>query len=169
MTKEEPSQIVEMPARRPYQRRLFRHLGLWREGDWRLKAYGIHHDTARRADTVIDPDIALAARGQVGSHLQAAEREGNHHRTGFVIIHQALFSNWLQLNWWAYDDICCQALARATLERPNTFEPYDGPAMACVWELVVIDFERRAWIEHGLCNGGSIEAYLAAHLRDGLY
>ena len=29
-------------------------------------------------------------------------------------------------------------------------EPIDGTGMACVWELEVIDFERKAWLEHVL-------------------
>jgi len=65
--------------------------------------------------------------------------------------------------------ICCEALSRATREKPEMFEAYTGPAMACVWELVVIDFERRAWIEHTMKNEGSVEDYMAAHLPAGLY
>ena len=36
--------------------------------------------------------------------------------------------------------------------------------MSCVWELEVIDFERRAWLEDVLING-DVEAYLGRALE----
>ncbi len=36
--------------------------------------------------------------------------------------------------------------------------------MACVWELEVIDFERRAWLEDVLI-GGDVDAYLEKALE----
>jgi hypothetical protein len=37
--------------------------------------------------------------------------------------------------------------------------------MACVWELEVIDFERRAWLEDVL-KAGDVERYLSRALAD---
>jgi hypothetical protein len=39
------------------------------------------------------------------------------------------------------------------LDDPAALEPVDGTGMACVWELEVIDFERRAWLDDVLKAG----------------
>jgi hypothetical protein len=37
--------------------------------------------------------------------------------------------------------------------------------MACVWELEIIDFERRAWLEDVL-KGADVERYLSRRLEE---
>ena len=39
--------------------------------------------------------------------------------------------------------------------------------MACVWELEVIDFERRAWL-HDVLEDGDVEAYRGRALEEAL-
>jgi hypothetical protein len=157
------------PQLPPYKQRSFGYLGLWHLGSWRLKAYGIHHDPSRRPGNVIEPGIVNAARTHISTRLSTADTEGHHHHAGFVIVHQGMGANWLLLNWWAYGDICCEVLARASLDKPESFSVYDGSAMACVHDLVVVEFERRVWVRNMLCENSSLEAYLAAHLLAGLY
>lgn len=45
--------------------------------------------------------------------------------------------------------------------------PHDSHAIGCVWELEIIDFERRAWHDHVLSgpDGPSPERYLAQELN----
>jgi hypothetical protein len=38
-----------------------------------------------------------------------------------------------------------------------------------VWELIVIDFERRAWISRALGSKPDVGKYLAERLPDGTY
>jgi hypothetical protein len=44
--------------------------------------------------------------------------------------------------------------------------PVANPAAGCVYELGIIDFERRAWIEDVLANpaGSDVDRYLDRHL-----
>jgi hypothetical protein len=51
------------------------------------------------------------------------------------------------------------------LDDPDAYEPNDGTGLACVWEMEVLDFERRAWLEHVLKNQ-DLEGYLAARAPD---
>jgi hypothetical protein len=46
----------------------------------------------------------------------------------------------------------------APLDDPGGLEPAGGTGMACVWELEVIDFERRAWLEDVL-KAGDVRRY----------
>ena len=43
-------------------------------------------------------------------------------------------------------------------------QPLTDTGMACVWELEVIDFERRAWLEDVLI-GDDVDAYLERALE----
>jgi hypothetical protein len=45
--------------------------------------------------------------------------------------------------------------------------PVEDTGVACVWELEVIDFERRAWLRDVL-QDGDIEAYLDRTLEEAL-
>ncbi len=157
------------PALPEYRQRLFSPVGLWRRDQWRIKAYGITHDLARPETDVLDTGVAEAAQRHVLARLAEAETEGSHYSCGFAIIHQGLQANWLVFNWWAYGVICCEALARAPVDDPTKFEIYDGKAMACIWEMVVIEHEKRAWIDLVLKRGGDLDSYLSTWLRPGRY
>ena len=50
------------------------------------------------------------------------------------------------------------------LDDAGRLEQYTGAGMSCVWELEVIDFERRAWLEDVL-KGDDVEAYLTRALE----
>ncbi len=152
-----------------YQPRPFGYLGTWNEGAWALKTYGIHHRRPTGDQPLIDPAVADAARAQVRALLPRADEEGGHYQTGFVVLHQGLQGNWLLLQWWAHEDICCQILSRSDASAPEAFEVVTRPLMACVWELLVIDFERRAWIETALGAAPDRQAYLDRRLADGMY
>jgi hypothetical protein len=53
----------------------------------------------------------------------------------------------------------------APTDDPGALEPADGTGMACVWELEVIDFERRAWLDHVLV-AEDLDAYMSAALAE---
>jgi len=83
---------------------------------------------------------------------------------GFVVLHLGTDGVWLLVHWWN-DDICNQRLLTASLEDPTVFRHAAADLMACVWELHVIDHERRAWARHVLGGDGGAHAYLADTLR----
>ena len=61
--------------------------------------------------------------------------------------------------WWAHENEIHRAAYASPLGDPGALEPLRDTGMACVWELEVIDFERRAWLEDVLI-GGDEAAYL---------
>lgn len=152
-----------------YKKRTYAFLGQWNEDAWALKVYGINHQTARSRGHVVDPAIVAAARAKIRAHLPEVDREGDHHRTGFVILHRGIGGYWLLLHWWVQEVICSEALWKSHDDAPTAFEAEPGAFMACVWELVVIDFERRAWVDTMLQPNGNRARYLAVRLPDGAY
>jgi hypothetical protein len=123
---------------------------LEREG--RLKHYGIalHDRVPRRA--LVDATCG-AARDVVPADA-----------FGFTIAHDAATSVLALVYWWANENEIHRRFFSAPLEDPAALEPYDGTGMTCVWEMEVIDFERRAWLEHVLKRGDT-DAYLERTLE----
>jgi hypothetical protein len=85
-------------------------------------------------------------------------------RFGFTIAHDAASAALGIVYWWANDNEVHSRYWVAPLDDPGALEPLDDPTgMACVWELEVIDFERRAWLED-VMKGGDYQAYLSRSL-----
>src|SRR3954453_16569075 len=85
---------------------------------------------------------------------------------GFTIAHDAASAALGIVYWWANDNEIHSAYFVAPLDDPGALEPLDDPTgMACVWELEVIDFERRAWLDD-VMKGGDYEAYLGRALSE---
>lgn len=51
----------------------------------------------------------------------------------------------------------------APKEAPDALRAIEHPAAGCVWELGIIDFERRAWLADVLANpaGADLELYMS--------
>ena len=75
---------------------------------------------------------------------------------GFTIAHRGRFAGLGIVYWWAHEN---ELHARHYVEGPDGLEPLGGSGLACVWELEVIDFERRAWL-HDVLIDGDLGAYL---------
>jgi hypothetical protein len=123
------------------------------ERDGRVKHYSIAaHDRRAR------PALAGALRAV------AAEPIGDSY--GFTIAHDTADAALGIAYWWANDNEIHSRYFIAPHDDPGALEPVDGDTgMACVWELEVIDFERRAWLEYVLKNGDT-DAYLHAVMED---
>jgi hypothetical protein len=121
-----------------------------REG--RLKHYGIGIDEAAR------PELLTATR-------DAAAAVVPEDAAGFTIAHDAAGAGLGLVYWWANDNEIHMRAFASPLDDPGALEPVDGTGMACVWELEVIDFERRAWLEDVL-RAGDVERYLERKLED---
>jgi hypothetical protein len=140
-----------------YAARSIRFLALWQCGDWRIKLYGL----AYRASSPDDSLIAAARRLFATSLPQPAvteERCG----VGFAAVHQGRGSNLVFVDWWANENELFHHAWVSTPANAGSFT-YVSPTglTACVWDLALIDFERRAWISSVLSPPvASVERYL---------
>jgi hypothetical protein len=66
------------------------------------------------------------------------------------------------LDTWRFSDWAIKAYGI------STDEPAKRDLMACAYELVPIDFERRAWVST-VMSGKPMEAYFGSWLPDGFY
>ncbi len=133
-------------------------------GDWTLKLYCI----------TANPNFALTEA--LFSAIEKSEawlKEFSDaslptHRNAFLVLHEATDGVWLLLNWWTGKEMLRTATFYASAEEPVAFKLQDRVgSMACVWEMEVIDHERRAWIEHILKRpeNPDFDAYLADQLN----
>jgi hypothetical protein len=120
------------------------------ERDGRLKHYGI----AARGDAP-RPELQQATR-------RLAENIVPDGAYGFTIAHDAKSAGLGLVYWWAEENEVHVRHFAAPLDDPGALEPYEHTGMACVWELEVIDFERRSWLQDVLKDGDAERYVLRA-------
>jgi hypothetical protein len=137
-----------------YKPRTIRFIRDEQVGDWKLKVYGIGTHAPDARPEFVDATLEAAA---------GALPEGG--GSGFVIAHDATSAGLGLVYWWANDNEIHGRFFLSPLEDPAAVEPIEGTGLACVWELEVLDFERRAWIEDVL-KKGDVGAYLERRAPD---
>lgn len=149
-----------------YRARNMRSHDIWEVADIRFKPYLI----AAKPDLLPDQSLVESARQYVGSVFPAiCQEEGHHHGLGYIILHSGEMKNWLLVHWWAYGDLVLRTIA--TSEPGSTeFSSYDHRRFhACVWEHVVINHERDAWVRHMMKETSDCLGYVSDRLPDGDY
>lgn len=78
--------------------------------------------------------------------LQQAD---DHHFVAFVIIHEGIDGVWTLINWWTGKEMLRINTYFTDYQDTSSIllHPQKG-AMACVWELPVINHEKNAWVTH---------------------
>ncbi len=86
------------------------------------------------------------------------------HGVGFVQIHEGRDGVYTVLDVWFGEAMLRHAVWIASLDAPTEFQYAEATGLGvCVWELAVLEHERRAWLRHVLTpeGRGDIEGYLA--------
>jgi hypothetical protein len=124
-----------------------------RIGDWRLKVYGLARPEHGVRDELIETTRALAAES-------LPDVDDAHHGAAFAIAHDARWPIAL-IYWWEAENELHSAIYAGA--EPSDLAPAGPTAMGCVWELGVVEFERRAWIEDVIGNpaGPDLDGYMA--------
>lgn len=137
---------------KPYRPRRTDPLGVHRVAGWSVKLTGITADGA---------EMSLEQRRAA---LGAAERTlpANDPGAAFLVAHRGEEALWVIVGWWRAD-ISYQRMFHAPLGTVRLAQVGpDGPS-GCVWELLAIDHERRAWVRHVLSrpHDPDLDSYLA--------
>lgn len=149
-----------------YTPRHFGRLGLWRMSGWTMKVYGISAATSR-PEPLLDNELVCAAQAYADANLDRMNGT-QHYSTGFVILHHGSGAKSLLTQWWTNECVCLQHIAQSAYGGPPHFVKTTSDLMGCAYELVPIDFERRAWISTVMA-GKSMNEYLDTWLPDGAY
>lgn len=151
-----------------YRSKFFQFRGVWEIDDTRLKFYTI----GSGANTEFTDGLIGSARDYAAESLPRAKAlEGSDHNLGYVILHPGQMAKWLLIHWWANQDIALAMLASAApgADSIQFFSQDHRHFHACVWEHVVINHERDAWVKHMMRDQSDPGSYLADCLADGEY
>jgi hypothetical protein len=155
--------VSALLASRPYRPRPLRFIRLQSLGGWRLKVYGIAADLGVAArPELVEATLNLAA-ADLPQPAIADERYG----VGFVIAHDARTASIGLIYWWESGNELHQRCHAGPLATPRAMTRLKHPAAGCVWEIGIIDFERRAWLADVLANpaGPDIDLYISRQLN----
>jgi hypothetical protein len=144
----------------PHCTRAIRFIALHEVGEWRIKLYGI----AAEGD-LPRPELVEAAIAALEPTLP--HDDDRTHGVGFAVAHDSGALCYVLIDWWAEQNEIHQRVLSAPPADLPALSPHPTPAIGCVWELAVTDFERRAWLEHVLAREGGpdLDAYLAARFE----
>jgi hypothetical protein len=154
---------LESTLEAPYRPR---HLRFVRREDaegWRLKLYSIavNGQEAR-------PDFIEATRDLAAAVLPQPPESDDRYGVGFATAHDARSVGIALVYWWANENELHQRIYVSPKDDPTAWTAVENQPTGCVWELGIVDFERRVWIEDVLSNpaGPDLERYLERRLDD---
>jgi hypothetical protein len=143
--------LVHMLEGMSYEPRRITFLG--REG--LVKHYGI-----ARGQGEPRPALTDATRRVAADAIPAGA-------AGFTIAHDAATAALAIVYWWANENELHARYFAAPRDDPGMLAAVQDTGMACVWELEVIDFERRLWLRDVL-QEDDLTAYLDRALEQAL-
>jgi hypothetical protein len=141
----------------PYKPRHVRFLRREDVEGWQLKLYGIAVNGQEPW-----PDFVAATRDLAAQVLPQPPAAEDRYGVGFAIAHDARAVGIALIYWWKSEKEVHQRIYVSPKDDPAAFTQVENQPAGCVWELEVVDFERRAWLEDVLSNpaGPDLDAYL---------
>jgi hypothetical protein len=147
----------------PYQPRHVRFVRREDVDGWRIKLYGIALNGKEP-----DPGFVDATRDLAASLLPRPAEADDRYGVAFATAHDAKSAYIALIYWWQSENELHQRIYVSPKKTPISFRQMENQPAGCVWELAIVDFERRAWIEDVLANpsGPDVERYLERRLDE---
>ncbi|MGH3034940.1 MAG: isochorismatase [Gaiellaceae bacterium] len=141
----------------PYEPRPIRFIRREDIDDWRLKLYGI-----ALAGNEAREELVAATRDLAAAILPRPAVSDDRYGVGFATAHDAATFCIALIYWWQSANELHQRIYLSPQDDPAALTQVADQPAGCVWELAVVDFERRAWLEDVLANpsGPDVELYL---------
>jgi hypothetical protein len=131
-----------------YAPRLAEFVSDERFGDWRCKLYGLADPEKGVRAELLDVTRELAGRSLPERGYGAS----------FAIAHDAAYPIALVYWWQGVNELHQRSFIGETIDG---LEPVEWTPAGCVYELAIVEFERRAWIEDVIGNpeGPDLDRY----------
>lgn len=155
---------TDITLQSPYQPRPIRYQGIWQHDGWRLKVYSASQDQPLAREQLVD-----AIKQRAVETLPRPATTPNRYGVGFLCAHDGRGGCFAFVDWWADENELHHHIFTGPKDAPHEIAPVgDDELTACVWDLAVMAFERRAWVDTVLANpqGPDLDAYLAQHLDE---
>ncbi|MEE9432011.1 MAG: hypothetical protein V3V16_13265 [Melioribacteraceae bacterium] len=126
--------------------------------DWQIKIYSITNKKVFSSHQVIESVLKTIPKWFPQKPML------QNYKIGFLIVHEGREGVWLLFNWWQDGEMIETKVYFSDYEEPTQIKvtPLKSHSIVCVWELEVIIYERKVWIEHVLlhANNPDFEKYL---------
>jgi hypothetical protein len=141
----------------PYKPRHVRFIRREEVAGWQLKLYGIALNGKEP-----DPGFVDATRDLAAAVLPQPPAGDDHYGVAFATAHDAASVYIALVYWWQSENELHQRIHVSPKDEPIAFAQVENQPAGCVWELEIVNFERRAWIDDVLANpdGPDLERYL---------
>jgi hypothetical protein len=158
----EQRRITPTGLEAPYESRPIRFIRREDIDGWRLKLYGI-----ALAGNEAREELVAATRDLAAAILPRPAVSDDRYGVGFATAHDAATVCIALIYWWQSANELHQRIYVSPLDDPSALRQLADQPAGCVWELAVVDFERRAWLEDVLANpsGPDVELYLERQLN----
>jgi len=135
-----------------YEPRYINHKATVTAGDWRVKVY-----TVSKTIEFEQPQFYSQVMDKLTHWLELENSfDSSHEHMAFLILHDATEGIFSIVNWWVGKNMLNTHVFLTPHHSPTEFNQISGDGLlACVWELEVIDHERRSWIDNVLKQGDS--------------
>ena len=127
-----------------YKARKIEFLQVVTHNQWSIKLYTITKKESFSAGSVVK-----ASFDQLNDWLADMNSfNSSHEHIAFLIIHEGTEGVFVLINTWVGNNML-QTHIYITNDGGSSFKKISGDGLfACIWELEVIDFERKAWLNH---------------------
>ena len=131
-----------------FKKRAVKYLGITEFGDWKFKLYSLKYDESRAT-----PEIENIVRATLPDWIKEKSQINDfpNYKIGTVMIHEAMDSILVVVNWWIYENVIQGHVYTADYAHPNKFTDLSSKGLQfCVWEMNILWHERNLWVEHVL-------------------
>lgn len=120
-----------------------------RLGEWRIKSYTISDKENFESTEVYNQSIQNLTEWLT----QLNSFNSKHFHIAFLIVHEATEGVFSLINTWVDGSMLQTHVFLTKYDEPNVATKISGDGLfACVWELAVIEHERKSWLNHILQN-----------------
>lgn len=146
-----------------FKKRAVKYLDLVEFGDWKFKMYSMKYD-----ESVATPDIENIVKAALPAWIKEKSQINDfpNYKVGNVIIHEAMDSILVVVNWWVYENVIQGHVYTSDYKNPNKFTDFSSKGLQfCVWEMNILWHERNLWVEHVLkqADKPDWDSYLNSH------
>ena len=147
----------------PYKPRHVRFVRREALHGWQLKLYSIALNGKEP-----DPGFVEATRDLAAAVLPQPPVADDRYGVAFATAHDTASAYIALVYWWQSENELHQRIYVSPKGDPIAFTQVENQPAGCVWELAIVDFERRAWIEDVLANptGPDVDRYLERRLDE---
>lgn len=113
--------------------------------DWKIKVYTITKDKNQITTKVFE-----AVKSELPDWLSLKNSFNHQHdKIGFLILHFGTEGIFSIINWWVGQNMLNTHIFFSDYSNPEFFNKISGDGLApCIWELEVINFEKKSWTEN---------------------